>query len=122
MQQRTDNLNNLVLDKQLIQKLSFIGTVQKVFGVFGIIGGIFICLGIISAIFGIPMIIAGWKLFLSGRSFKQLVQTNDVCNIKEALINLAAYWLYTLIYLATIIIFYIIILFVIFIFGNNLYL
>lgn len=121
MQQITDNLNNLVLDKQLIQKMSFIGTVQKVFGVFGIIGGVFICLGIISAIFGIPMIIAGWKLFLSGRSFKQLVQTNNICNIKEALINLAAYWLYTLIYLATIIIFYII-LFITIILGNNLYL
>jgi multisubunit Na+/H+ antiporter MnhF subunit len=89
--------------------MSFIGTLQKVFGVFGIIGGAFISLGIITAILGIPMIIAGVKLFLSGEAFKQVANTADVNNIKAAIINLASYWLYTLIYLAIIIVFYIVV-------------
>ncbi|MCO6524809.1 MAG: hypothetical protein J6562_07280 [Candidatus Schmidhempelia sp.] len=110
--EKIDNLKSVMLDEELIKKISFIGTVQKVFGILNIIGGIISCFGLITAIFGIPLIIAGRKLFLSGRAFKNLAKSGDANNIKKALINLASFWLYNLIYLVIVAICYAIILMV----------
>ncbi|MFQ1017316.1 DUF5362 family protein [Gilliamella sp. BG7] len=49
--------------------MHFIATMQQIFDVIFIIAGAFTCLGIITAIIGIPQIIAGVKIFKSVSAF-----------------------------------------------------
>lgn len=98
------NTNN---DDFYVKKLKFIGLMQKIFGVLGIIQGAAACLGIITAIIGIPLIIAGVKLFKSGDLFSMAAYSNNEEFIKNAILNLAGYWFYTLIWAILIIIFWV---------------
>ncbi|PXZ04392.1 DUF5362 family protein [Gilliamella apicola] len=59
-------ISNEQSNELLKDKMKFIAIMQQIFGVLNIIGGSFFCLGILTAIIGIPLIIAGVKLFKSG--------------------------------------------------------
>ncbi|WP_392561671.1 DUF5362 family protein [Orbus sturtevantii] len=102
----SSNIMQIDVDPVLIKKMSFIGTVHKIFGVLSIIGGAITCLGIITAIFGVPYIIAGIKLFKSGSSFSYAAYSKDGNLLKDAIMNLASFWLFNLIAIAAIFIFY----------------
>ncbi|RKS86961.1 hypothetical protein DES39_0167 [Orbus hercynius] len=116
------NIIQVEVDVFLMKKMSFIGTMQKIFGVFAIIGGALTCLGIITAILGVPYLIAGIKLFKSGSAFSYASYTHDSKFMKEAIVNLASYWLYTLIMIIITVVFYIIALLMMFtIFARGQY-
>lgn len=110
-----NNVIQLEVDMLLMKKMSFIGTMQKIWGVLTIIGGVISCIGIITAIIGIPIIIAGIKLFNSGSSFTYAAYSNDSKFMRDAILNLSSYWMMSLICFVAMIIFYI--LFFIFIFA-----
>lgn len=97
------------VDDLLRKKMSFIGTVQKVFGVLGIIGGACWCIGIITAVIGIPYIFLGIKLFKSGSNFSYAAYSNDGKFLREAILNLASFWLINVVLIAAVIILYVII-------------
>ncbi|NUF48627.1 DUF5362 family protein [Gilliamella sp. ESL0250] len=83
---------------ELLKKhMRFIATMQQIFGVIFIIAGSFTCLGIISAIIGIPQIIAGVKLFKSGSAFSLAASLQKEDDIIAAIENLYGYWKYFLI-------------------------
>lgn len=109
-----NNVIELEIDMLLAKKMSFIGTIHKVFGVLGIIAGVICCLGIISAIFGIPYILAGIKLFKSGSNFSYAVYSKDSKCLREAIMNLASYWMMMLISILAVIVFYIVFIFIMF--------
>ncbi|WP_392553021.1 DUF5362 family protein [Orbus wheelerorum] len=103
----TKDIIQIDVDPVIIKKMSFIGTIHKIFGVLAIIAGGLTCFGIITAIFGVPYIIAGIKLFKSGSSFSYAAYSNDGKFLREAIINLASFWLFNLIAMAATIVFYI---------------
>lgn len=105
----TNNIMQVDVDVILIKKMSFIGTMHKIFGVLGVIGGIATCFGIITAVIGIPYILASVKLFKSGSAFSYAAYSSDGKFLKDALMNLAACWFFSLIMLAITIVFYIVI-------------
>lgn len=97
------------VDDLLRKKMSLIGTIQKVFGVLGIIGGAVWCIGIITAVIGIPYIFLGIKLFKSGNNFSYAAYSNDGKFLREAILNLASFWLINVILIAAVIILYVLI-------------
>ncbi|OCG44845.1 hypothetical protein A9G35_07525 [Gilliamella sp. Choc5-1] len=92
----------------LIKHMRFIATMQQVFGVIFIIMGAFACLGIITAIIGIPQIIAGVKLFKSGGAFSLAATLKKENDIIDAIENLYSYWKYCLITFIASILFFIV--------------
>lgn len=116
-----NNIIQVEVDSFLIKKMSFIGTMQKIFGVLAIIAGAISCIGIVTAILGIPYIIAGVKLFKSGSAFTYAAYSSDGKFLREAIINLASYWFTTLILILACIVFYVIFLIFIFIFASQNY-
>ena len=88
--------------------MRFIAIMQQIYGVISIIIGALTCLGIISAIFGIPLILAGVKLFKSGGSFSMAANFDNEKNLVEAIENLNGYWKFSLIAFICSIIFFII--------------
>ena len=91
------NTISFQLTELLIKHLRFIATMQQVFGVIFIIAGALTCLGIITAIIGIPQIIAGVKLFKSGSAFSLAASVQKENDIIDAIENLYGYWKYALI-------------------------
>ena len=81
----------------LKEKMKFIAIMQQIFGVLNIIGGTFYCLGILTAFIGIPLIIAGVKLFKSGGAFSMASALNREEDYIKAINNLHGYWKFTLI-------------------------
>ena len=81
----------------LKDKMKFIAIMQQIFGVLNIIGGSFFCLGILTAIIGIPLIIAGVKLFKSGGAFSLAAGLNREEDYIKAIDNLHGYWKFILI-------------------------
>lgn len=117
-----NNTIQLEVDTLLMKKMSFIGIMQKIFGVLSIIGGVVTCFGIITAIIGIPYLLAGIKLFKSGSSFTYASYTNDSKFMKDAILNLASFWMYTLVMIIITVVFYIIALIALFaIAGSSQY-
>ncbi|MCO6561007.1 MAG: hypothetical protein J6574_07885, partial [Gilliamella sp.] len=83
---------------ELLKKhMRFIATMQQIFGVIFIIAGALTCLGIITAIIGIPQIFAGAKLFKSGSAFSLAASVQKENDIIDAIENLYGYWKYALI-------------------------
>ncbi|MWN32132.1 MULTISPECIES: DUF5362 family protein [unclassified Gilliamella] len=92
----------------LIKHMRFIAIMQQIFGVIFIIVGALTCLGIITAIIGIPQIIAGVKLFKSGNAFSLAASVQKENDIIDAIENLYGYWKYALITFIASILFFII--------------
>ncbi|MCO6554114.1 DUF5362 domain-containing protein [Gilliamella sp. ESL0232] len=91
------NTISFQITELLIKHMRFIATMQQVFGVIFIIAGALTCLGIITAIIGIPQIIAGVKLFKSGSAFSLAASVQKENDIIDAIENLYGYWKYALI-------------------------
>ena len=70
---------------------------QQIFDVIFIIAGAFTCLGIITAIIGIPQIIAGVKIFKSVSAFSWAANLHKEEYIVAAIENLHGDWKYFLI-------------------------
>lgn len=85
------------LTEVLKKHMNFIAGIQQVFGVIMIITGALTCLGIITAIIGIPEIIAGVKLFKSGSAIKLTTYGKKEQDMVASLENLYGFWKYSLI-------------------------
>ena len=94
--------------EMLKKQMKFIAIMQQIYGVIMIIIGALSCLGIISAIVGIPVILAGVKLFKSGSTFSMAANFDNERNLIEAIENLHGYWKFSLIAFICSIIFFII--------------
>ncbi|WP_085247854.1 DUF5362 family protein [Gilliamella mensalis] len=96
---KNDDINTISLQvTDLLQKcLRFIGIMQQIFGVLVIICGAIACLGIISAIIGVPVIIGGIKLFQSGSSFALTAKLKHSDDLLNAINDLHGYWIFMLI-------------------------
>ena len=94
--------------EMLKKQMKFIAIMQQIYGVIMIIIGALSCLGIISAIVGIPVILAGVKLFKSGSTFGMAANFDNERNLVEAIENLHGYWKFSLIALICSILFFII--------------
>ncbi|MCP1226178.1 DUF5362 domain-containing protein [Sebaldella sp. S0638] len=73
------------LDEIFKKKLRFLGTFQQVIGILGIIYGAFACIGIITAIIGVPVIIIGLKVFKAGGAYKASLLNANGEELKNAL-------------------------------------
>ena len=92
----------------LKKQLKFIAIMQQIYGVIMIVIGAISCIGILSAIVGIPIILAGVKLFKSGNTFGLAANFDNEQNLIEAIENLHGYWKFSLIALICSILFFII--------------
>lgn len=110
MEMLTNNTDTILIKSTELLKsqLRFIGTMQQIFGVVNIVLGAISCLGIITAIVGIPVIINGVKLFQSGSAFSLAAALGRGEDFTEAIRNLHGYWKYVLIgIICTVILFFI---------------
>lgn len=73
----------LPLTPELKKSLSFAGTMQQIVGVLTILSGAMSCLGIITAIVGIPVLMSGIRLFNSGSNFSVVASTGDEKQLTE---------------------------------------
>ena len=73
------------LDETFKKKLGFLGTFKQVIGVLSIIYGAFTCLGIISAVIGVPVIIVGLKIFKAGGAYKDALMNSNGEDLKRGL-------------------------------------
>ena len=91
-----DNKNTTTISMELTdclrKRMRFIGIMQQVFGVLMIISGAFICVGIITAIVGIPVLLAGIKLYKSGSAFSLAAMAKGGEGLSEAINQLHGYW------------------------------
>jgi hypothetical protein len=71
--------------------MQFIATMQQIFGVIFVIVGYLTCLDIITAIVGIPQIIARVKLFKSGGAFRLAANLQKEIDVVYAPENLYSY-------------------------------
>jgi len=85
---------------------------QQIFGVLFAIGGAISCLGIITAIIGIPALIAGIRLFQSGSALALTVNSKKGKDLIDFLNCLNSYWKFTLIGFIIAIIFYALLFFI----------
>lgn len=107
----------LEMDSVLKKQLGFLGIIYQICGVLSIISGAMISLGIITAVIGVPYIMAGLKLFSSGSLFAQTAKEGQGEQLKSALGDLAKAMKLWLITMAGIIVFYIIFFIVMISFG-----
>ena len=77
------------VDETLIKQLKFIGLIQQIIGILGMIGGGIMCLTIIGAAAGIPYIMGALNVFKSGGSFGDTSRNNSGECLKEAIASLA---------------------------------
>ena len=77
------------MDETLTKQIRFIGIIQQVMGVLNIISGAFMCLTIIGAAAGVPIIMGGISVFKSGGFMSDTALNNSGSSLKEALGNLA---------------------------------
>lgn len=91
------NTISFELTELLQKRMRFIAILQQIVGVFTVISGGLSCLGIITAIFGIPMIIAGIRLFQSGSSFAITADVKKGEYLADAINKLHSYWMMVLI-------------------------
>lgn len=61
-------------------------------GIFTIVNGILLCLGIVTAIFGVPLIIAGLKLVGAVDSMKVFSETKDINKLSDTFDKLNLYF------------------------------
>ena len=77
------------LDEVFKKKLGFLGTFQQVMGVLAIIYGAFLCIGIFTAIVGVPVILVGIKVFKSGGAYKDALMNSSGEDLKRGLCELS---------------------------------
>ncbi|OCG03028.1 DUF5362 family protein [Gilliamella sp. wkB112] len=92
-----NNTISIELSELLQKRMRFIAIMQQIYGVLFVIGGGISCIGIITAIVGIPMIIAGIKLFQSGSAFSLTANAKRGEDLVNAITQLSSYWKFTLI-------------------------
>lgn len=110
--QNNFNQNNTIsieINELLQKKMRFIAIMQQIYGVLLVIGGGITCIGIITAIVGIPALIAGIKLFQSGSAFSLSANAKRPEDLVNAINNLGSYWKFTLIGFIAIIVTYVVI-------------
>ena len=101
------NIISINSTELLRKQMRFIAIMQQIFGVIAVIGGAISCLGIITAIIGVPVILGGIKLFKSGNSFSLAANLQKGDDFVEAITNLHGYWKFQLITFICSIIFFI---------------
>ncbi|MBN1524060.1 MAG: DUF5362 domain-containing protein [Spirochaetales bacterium] len=110
-QQASGSLN---LNPATITSLS--GWAQFI-AVMNIIGGVVVCFGIITAAIGVPIIIAGMRLFNAANDLKQYLVTKNTGMIASAFDKLKSYFLINgvimIVYFALMILYFIILIIVI---------
>ena len=91
MENRMENneILHVEMDATLKKQLGFLGIIYQICGVLTIISGAMMCIGIITAVVGVPYIMGGLKLFSAGGSFSQTVRENQGETLKNALGDLA---------------------------------
>ena len=105
------------VDETLVKQLRFIGLLQQIGGVLGIIGGAFMCLTIIGAAAGVPYIMGSINIFKSGGSMSDTAINESGTSLREAIGSLAKGMKLLLIGLVIWIILYIIFIFVMMMIG-----
>ena len=88
------------MDGTLKKQLGFVGIMFQISGVLCIISGALFCIIIIGAIFGVPYIMIGLKMFKSGGSFSETARNVSGDSLKNALSELSKavkMWLITFI-------------------------
>ena len=115
MENRMENneILHVEMDATLKKQLGFLGIIYQICGVLTIISGAMMCIGIITAVVGVPYIMGGLKLFSAGGSFSQTVRENRGETLKNALGDLAKAMKLVLIAMVVMIVLYIIGFFVI---------
>ena len=84
-----ENPMTVQLDEVFKKKLGFLGTFQQVMGVLAIIYGAFLCIGIFTAIVGVPVILVGIKVFKSGGAYKDALMNSSGEDLKRGLCELS---------------------------------
>lgn len=84
-----ENPMTVQLDEVFKKKLGFLGTFQQVMGVLAIIYGAFLCIGIFTAIVGVPVILVGIKVFKSGGAYKDALLNSSGEDLKRGLCELS---------------------------------
>ena len=97
------------MDETLKKQMGFLGIIYQILGVLNIISGAMMCLGIITAVIGVPYIMAGLKIFKSGGFFSQTAREGDGEQLKNAIGDLARGMKLMLITMIGLVVFYIII-------------
>lgn len=77
------------MDTAFKKQLGFLGIIYQICGIITIISGAMMCIGIITAIVGVPYIMAGIKVFKSGGSFSETTRNADGNSLKNALAELS---------------------------------
>lgn len=107
MDTNNTNIISIQITELLQKRLRFIAVMQQICGVISIISGALTCLGIITAIFGVPLLIAGIKLFQSGSAFSLTANTKRGEDLLNAITNLYSYWKLLLITIIAIVLTYV---------------
>lgn len=107
MDTNNTNIISIKITELLQKRLRFIAVMQQICGVISIISGALTCLGIITAIFGVPLLIAGIKLFQSGSAFSLTANTKRGEDLLNAITNLHSYWKLLLITIIAIVLTYV---------------
>ena len=84
-----ENPMTVQLDEVFKKKLGFLGTFQQVMGVLVIIYGAFLCIGIFTAIIGVPAILIGIKIFKSGGAYKDALMNSSGEDLKRGLCEIS---------------------------------
>ena len=84
-----ENPMTVQLDEVFKKKLGFLGTFQQVMGVLAIIYGAFLCIGIFTAIVGVPVILVGIKVFKSGGAYKDALMNSSGEDLKRGLCEIS---------------------------------
>ena len=80
-----DTISTISVDEVFKKKMNFLGLVQQILGVIMVIFGGLYSLTIIGAILGVPFILIGLKMFISGEAYKKSIITLEGGDIKEGL-------------------------------------
>ena len=84
-----ENPMTVHLDEVFKRKFGFLGTFQQVMGVLGIIYGAFLCIGILTAVVGVPVILMGIKVFKSGGAYKDSLMNSSGEDLKRGLCEIS---------------------------------
>ncbi|MDD4492994.1 MAG: DUF5362 domain-containing protein [Eubacteriales bacterium] len=87
--QQNDNRQQLQNDIPFLKSLKNWSTFQAILE---IISGAFMCLGIITAIIGVPKIIAGVKLLNAGDNLRDAMVGSDERKVTDSLYNMGSYF------------------------------
>lgn len=87
-----DPQNKGYLDVDCLKATKFLAVIHKIFGVLLIIEGVLISLTLIGALLGVPLILAGKKLFDSGGNLSNFNISNGMGDIRSFFGNYKKYW------------------------------